>query len=287
MSTSVGFVSTSDGVEVAVHDLGGRGSPLVLAHAAGFHGLVLAPLARELAGDFHGLSFDGRGHGDTRLPAERQLDWYGLAADVLSVVDGMGVERPYGFGHSSGGTAVLMAEQARPGTFAAIYCFEPVIVPADPPLGRDDASWLGAQARRRRTGFGSREEACEHYGSKPPLDTLTPEALRAYVDHGFEHADGGGVRLKCRPEDEATVYEMATAHDAYARLPEIACPVMVACGARTEGCPPDLACGHADRLPRGRSEVVADVGHFGPLERPALVAASVRRFFTEVGRASA
>ena len=286
MSTSVDFVSTSDGVEVALHDLGGRGTPLVLAHAAGFHGLVFAPLAHELAGDFSCLSFDGRGHGDTRLPPGRQLDWYGLAADVLGTVDGMGVERPYGFGHSSGGTAVLMAEQARAGTFAAIYCFEPVIMPVDPPLGRDDSSWRGARARRRRTRFASREEAYGHYASKPPLDALAPEALQAYVDHGFEDADDGGVRLKCRPEDEASVYEMATAHDAYARLPDVACPVLVACGSHTEGCTPDRACEHADRLPLGRSEVVAGLGHLGPLERPELVAVSIRRFFSEVGRES-
>ena len=62
--------------------------------------------------------------------------------------------------------SLLMAEQARPGTFAALYCFEPVIVPADPPLGRDDDSFLGAQARRRRTTFGSRDEACRHYADR-------------------------------------------------------------------------------------------------------------------------
>lgn len=286
MSSSVVFASSSDGVEVAIHDLGGQGPPLLMAHAAGLHGLVLAPLAHHLVGDFRCVSFDGRGHGDTRLPAGHGLDWYGLAADVLAVVDGVAFERPCGFGHSSGATAVLMAEQARPGTFGAIYCFEPVIVPADPPLGRDDDSWLAAHARRRRVTFASRQEALDHYASKPPLDALTPEALRAYVDHGFEDADGAGVRLKCHPEDEATVYEMATAHDAYARLPDVTCPVMVACGSMTEGCTPDRACSHADRIPGGHSEVVAEVGHFGPLEKPERVAASIRRFFSEAGQVS-
>ncbi len=279
MSSPVVFVSAADGVEIATHDLGGRGAPLVLAHAAGLHGLVLAPLARELAEDFHCVSFDHRGHGDTRLPPGHQLDWYGLAEDVLGVVDGLGLGCPYGFGHSSGGTAVLMAEQARPGTFSAIYCYEPVIVPADPPLGRDDDSWLAAHARRRRTTFSSRGDACRHYGSKPPMDALDPEALRAYVDHGFEDAAHGGVRLKCSPEDEATVYEMATAHDAYARLSQVTCPVTVACGARSEGCTPERAGCHAERLRAGSAEVLADVAHLGPLEQPRRVASSIRSFF--------
>lgn len=278
------FVTASDGAAVATHDLGGRGRSLVMVHAAGLHGLVLAPLARHLTGTFHCVSFDGRGHGDSALPPGRPLDWYGLAADVLAVVDGLALDRPYGFGHSSGGTAVLMAEQAQPGTFAAIYCYEPVLVAADPPLGRDDDNLLAARVRRRRTSFPSREEARRHFASKPPFDSMHPEALQAYVDHGFTtDGDDEGrlrLRLKCQPEDEATVYETATSHDAWARLPEVACPVAVACGSESDGCPPTQARAHAARLPRGRTEVLHRLGHLGPLERPDLVASSMAAFFT-------
>ncbi len=277
-------VATSDGLAIAAYDLGGRGAPLVMVHAAGLHGMVLTPLARELAPDFRCVSLDGRGHGDSPLPRGHQLDWYGLAADVLAVVDGLSLVRPYAFGHSSGGTAVLMAEQSRPGTFAAIYCYEPVIVAADPPLGRDSDSWLASRARHRRATFASRQEACRHYASKPPLAGLAPDVLQAYVAHGFEDAGEAGVRLKCDPETEATIYEMATAHDAYARLPEVRCPVTVACGSETEACTPERASALLDRLPHGRREVLDHVGHLGPLERPDPVARSIRRFFAGAGR---
>ncbi len=282
MTPPAAFVATPDGVAIATHDLGGDGRPLVMVHAAGLHGLVFAPLSRHLASTFRCVSFDGRGHGDSVLPPGRPLDWYGLAADALAVVDGLGLDRPYGFGHSSGGTAVLMAEHARPGTFAALYCFEPVIVPAEPPLGRDEDNWLAIRARRRRSTFPSRDDAYRHLASKPPLDVVDPEALRAYVDHGFEDDGAGGVRLKCRPETEAVVYEMATAHDAYARLADVACPVLVACGSETEGCTPARAGSHVDRMRRGRSEVVDGVGHLGPLERPEQVASVIVRFFSQV-----
>ncbi|MGH9178219.1 MAG: alpha/beta fold hydrolase [Acidimicrobiales bacterium] len=270
------FHAAADGVSVAVHALGGQGPALVMAHAAGFHGMVFAPLAAELAADFRCVAPDGRGHGDTLLGG-RPLDWPGLAADVLAAVDGLGLERPYAFGHSSGGTAVLLAEQARPGTFRAMYCYEPIIIPVDPPLGTDTGNWLAAQARRRRDTFPSADEALRHYSSKPPLDALSPPALRAYVEHGFEDDGAGGVRLKCRPEDEATVYETATGHDSYARLPEVTCPVTVACGGLTPGCDGTRPFASEDRLPAGRSEVVPGVGHFGPLERPDVVATAVRR----------
>jgi len=274
-------VPAPDGVRIATHDLGGQGNPLVMVHAAGLHGLVLSPLAQWLSAGFRCVSFDARAHGDSALPPDLPLDWYGLAADVLAVVDGLGLDRPCGFGHSSGGTALLMAEQARPGTFSAIYCYEPVLVAADPPLGRDDDSVLAARARRRRPSFASREEALRHYASKAPLDAVVPEALRAYVDHGFEDAPDGGVRLKCQPEHEATVYEMATAHDAWARLSDVACPVAVACGSDSDGCTPERARSHVGRLKRGRSLVLDGLGHLGPLERPDRVAASMLSFFPD------
>lgn len=271
------LVPAGDGVRVAVHDFGGEGPALVMAHAAGFLGQVFSPLARELAGHFRCVAPDGRGHGDTRLPDGLALDWHGLAADVLAAVDGLGLDRPYAFGHSSGGAAVLLAEQARPGTFRAIYCFEPILIPTDPPVGNETGMWLAAKARRRRHTFPGREEALAHFSSKPPLDAATPAALRAYVEHGLEDDGAGAVRLKCRPEVEATVYETATAHDAFARLGEVACPVTVACGGLTPGCTGERPFASEDRLPAGRGEVVPGVGHLGPLERPDVVAGFVRR----------
>jgi pimeloyl-ACP methyl ester carboxylesterase len=267
-------------VTVAVHDLGGDGPALVLVHAAGVHGMVFRPLARRLAGGFHSVAPDLRGHGDTPLPDGTELDFYGMAADVLTTVDDLDLERPFGFGHSSGGTVLLLAEQARPGTFAALYCYEPIILAADPPLGRDPDNWLAAQTRMRRATFASRDEALQHFRSRPILNTLDAEALHAYVDHGLVKEEGGGFRLKCDPEAEAAVYETATAHDAWGRLPDIACPVTVACGADSEVCPPPRASAVAQRLHAGRLEVLPGLGHLAPLERPIEVAASVVRAFS-------
>ena len=276
------FVGAPDGVQVAAHELGGDGHPLVLAHAAGFHGLVFAPLAAGLGAAFRCVSLDERGHGDSPLPAGVALDWQGLAADVLAVVDGLGLDRPFGFGHSSGGTAVLLAELARPGTFRGIYCFEPILIPPGDTGGEGLGSKLAAQARRRRASFPSRDAALAHYSSRPPFASFTPAALRAYVEHGFE-SDGSEARLKCRPEVEAAVYETATAHDALDHLGDVSCPVTVACGALTPGCSGGRPFAFEDRMPSGRGEVVAGVGHFGPMERPDVVGDSVREAFAGRG----
>ena len=272
-------VCSYDHVRIAVHDLGGSGPPLVLAHATGFHGRVFSPLAARLGSQFRCVAPDLRGHGDSGVPSPVDFDWRGFGRDVLAVVDGVGGGAVRGVGHSSGATALLLAEAERPGTFAGLWLYEPIIVPADPPLGRDPDAWLAASARRRRARFGSRAEALEHYGSRPPLGSFDPLALREYVEHGFREEVGGGVGLKCSPEHEALVYEMATAHDCFGRLSTVRCPVWLARGGRSEAFLPDRSAAVAARLPDVRCEVHPELGHFGPLEDPAAVARAVARAF--------
>jgi pimeloyl-ACP methyl ester carboxylesterase len=272
-------VRSTDGVELAVHDLGGRGPTLLLAHANGFHGMVFAPLAAALAPRFRLLAPDLRGHGRSGAPAGRDYVWDGFADDVLAAVDGLGLDRPFGFGHSMGGAALLLAEQARPSTFAALYCFEPIVFPPESAPRPDGDNPLVDAARRRRSSFPSREEAYANFAAKPPLSQLTPGALRAYVEHGFLDEADGSVTLACRNEVEAEVYRRAGAHDAFARLGEVACPVTVASGGRTEAVGTEAAAVLAARLSRGRVEVFSDLGHFAPLEDPPAVARAVTSFF--------
>jgi pimeloyl-ACP methyl ester carboxylesterase len=277
-------VTTSDGVAIAVHDLGGDGPALLFAHATGFHGTVFAPLARLLRNQFDCFAIDERGHGDSAMPPGDDFDWHGFGRDVLATVDGLGLTRPFGVGHSGGGAGLLLAEQARPGTFRALYCFEPIVFPPTGPFpSATGGNALADSARRRREVFDSRQDAFENYASKAPFDRLAPDVLRAYVDHGFADLDDGRVRLKCRGETEARVYENGLGHDAYDHLPEVRCPVTVARGATSDTYSDALVEALVERLPRARSEVVPGVGHFGPLEDPALLAGYVRGAFRGEG----
>jgi len=284
-------VTSSDGVTVAVHDLGaaagaigGDGGDVVMAHATGLHARVWQPVATQLADEFRCVAFDQRGHGDSGEPPGADFDWRGFGRDALAVIAGLGLHRPFGVGHSSGAAGLLLAEEAAPGTFAALYCYEPIVVPADPPLGRDEANWLAAGARRRRATFASREQALEHYRGKGPFRSWSPDALRLYVEYGFVDVAGGGVALKCRPENEALVYEMATANDCFARLDQVRCPVHLVQGSDTDGLSPATVEAMEARLPVVTTEVIPGLSHFGPAEDPPAVAASIRSFLSAAGR---
>ena len=272
-------VTTPDGVAVAVHDLGGDGPDLVMLHATGFHGRTWLPVAETLRSRFHCLAIDERGHGDSGVSPALDFDWQTMAGDVLGVAGELGLHRPFGMGHSCGAALLLLAEQARPGTFEALYCYEPIMSAVeDPP--RPGANPMAAGARRRRDVFASRDAAYAAFAGKPPLSVLAPDALEAYVDFGFDDLEDGTVRLKCQPEHEALVYENGLSHPAYRRLPDVRCPVIVACGELTDAVGPAAADRISERLPQGRTEVFPGLGHFGPLENPSAVAEAVVRAFT-------
>ena len=265
-----------DGADIAAHELGGRGVDLLLAHATGFHGHTWMPLARHLEQRARCVAFDERGHGNSGVAADESFDWRRLAADALVVVDGLALSRPLGVGHSCGATLLLLAEEARPGTFSSLYCFEPIMAPRDDPAPPDEPVPMADRARRRRETFPSRSAALEHLAQRPPLSFLHPEALRAYVEHGFDDMDDGTVRLKCRAEHEARVYEQGLSHDAFSRLDRVRCPVTLACGEHTETVRPRLLEQQAARLHDARIDVLSGLGHLAPLEDPAAVASSIR-----------
>lgn len=274
-------IRSSHGVELALYDFGGSGPPLLMAHATGFHGRVWLPLAEQLRDHFHLFSLDFRAHGASTSPVDRNLGWAGVADDVLATVDAFGLEHPFGLGHSMGGAGLLLAEQARPGTFRSLYVFEPIVFPVpegvEPPPA--DANPLSAGALRRREVFASRSEARDNYASKAPLDCLDPEVLTAYVEYGFVDRPDGAVELACRREDEAECYRMGGVHGGFDRLGEVTCPVTVASGALTNAINPTFARMQADAMPNGSVEVFAFLGHFGPLEDPTAVAKAVTAAF--------
>jgi pimeloyl-ACP methyl ester carboxylesterase len=271
-------VRSTDGVVLALHDLGGDGEPLLLVHATMFCGRVWEPVAAHL-GRFHCFAPDLRAHGRSPLPASgAPLDWPAIATDVLATVDHLGVERPRAVGHSMGAACLLLAELARPGTFDALWLYDPVVRPSPAVIGPSETT-LAAGARRRRATFPSRDAAYHNFSAKPPLDRAVPAARRAYVDHAFEALPDGSVTLCCRPEVEAEIYELGALHGAYDRLGEVGCPVTVAHGFPEEGRPSTWAPDIAARLPAGREVAFAHLSHFGPLEEPATVAAAVLEAF--------
>lgn len=279
-------VAGEAGIEIAVHELGAARSSssrtdLLLVHAAGLHGHVWLPFVERLPERFRALAVDVRGHGESGPLPEGGLGWEELAADLLALVDGLDLHRPLAVGHSSGASLLLLGEEQRSGTFAGLCCIEPIGSAVHHPPPPNPAHPLAEGARRRRDVFPSLQAAFDTYAAKPPFSSVAPQALWAYLEHGFsELAEGeGGVRLRCRPEDEAGMYTHGLSHHAYRDLDRVRCPVVLMRGDRSTVVSADVLRAWAARLPDARIEVLPGLGHFAPLEDPAAVAHAVAAAF--------
>jgi pimeloyl-ACP methyl ester carboxylesterase len=214
---------------VALHDFGGEGPPILFAHATGMHGWTWSIIARHLVGQFHCWALDFRGHGDSAVESTDDMHFEGFAGDALAVVDAIGERDIIGVGHSLGGAALVLAELARPGSFAELFLYEPGLRPTSVP-SESQLAYQKAMidaTKRRRSRFASREAALATYARKPPMSSFDAGALAAYVDYGFApcRGDDGSVELKCRPEVEARIIANTFTHDAVARISSLNCPL--------------------------------------------------------------
>ena len=270
------LVPSTDGVRIAVYDLGGDGPDLLLVHATGFCAGVWAPVAGHLR-DVRVTAVDVRGHGRADTPdLDRApgMSWAGTGQDVLTAVDALGLTDPVAAGHSMGGASLLIAQLERPSAFRALWAFEPIVMPPEV-ASMSGSNPLAEGARRRRPSFASAQAAIDNYAAKPPFSAHDPEALRAYVHHGFREEPDGSVTLRCRPEVEAATFEMGPQHHTFERLGGIEVPVTVARGREDAFSPSMFAPEVVGALPDGRLEDHPDLGHFGPMEDPGAIARSI------------
>ena len=276
-------IPSSGGIELAAFELAGeQGTPLLFSHATGFHGRCYQPMADALSDVARSVAFDYRGHGDTPTPARAPsvaIDWQRYGDDATAMATWLAEqsgEPIVAFGHSMGGCCLLMAAHRDPSLFRRIVVFEPIVFPpSDEVLGEFESPMV-AGARRRRTSFSSSEEAIANFASKPPLNAFAPEALAAYVRHGFAQDGEGSVHLKCLPQTEADTFAAGAMHDTWARLPEIRTDVLVISGRPQEMSPSMIAAQIAERLPNGTYRQRDDLDHFGPMTHPGECAAIVR-----------
>ncbi len=154
---------TPSGISLAVHDWGGTGDPVLLAHPTGFHGRVWAPVAAELVAAGRKVwSFDFRGHGDSDPSPNGEYRWEEFGKDALAVTDRLGLTgdpRLLAAGHSKGGASLLWGAAHAPGTYTRIWCFEPIIVPFESPIGAtDNPLSAGRASAPRPVGLARRSD---------------------------------------------------------------------------------------------------------------------------------
>jgi pimeloyl-ACP methyl ester carboxylesterase len=267
-----------------LHEFGGRGPVVHLAHANGFPPAAYRLLAETLTDRYRVIGLPARPLWPGSRP-ESISDLHPLADDLIQGLDALGLRDILGVGHSLGGVLTLWAAIRRPDLFRAVVLIDPVILPPAWLQVVRLMRWLGLYWRqprvqgalhRRRTWL-DRQVCYEHYRAKRLFARWPEASLRAYVEAGTRLCADGQVELVYPPEWEARIFA-TTPVEIWRDVPQLRAPALFVRGERSEVFRPECQRLIARQLPGARFVVIPNAGHLVPLERPAETGAMIRDF---------
>lgn len=238
----------------------GSGTPVLLVHGGGgdrSHWHALVPF---LETDRRVVSFDQRGYGESEPPSDGRRDLAAMAADVVAVASGTGLERPILVAHSYGGAVAGEAVARFPDRFAgAVFLDAAGDIRAIPES--DLAEWRAGMAPERFRASSRRWFEQILHDAKPEtrqhvLATLGLTVRETYLGsmESMLGYDPTVVRRFPGPKLLITVRGLDGPMAMRAAVPEL----------------PNL--------------FVEDTSHWPHLDQPAEIAAIIRRFLTDVDR---
>lgn len=235
-----------------------------------------------LAGRFHVVAPDARGHGDSdRVGAGGYYHFFDYVADLASLVERVGRSRVSLVGHSMGGTVCGYLAGTFPQRFERIALLEGLGPPEDTtPMPERMAHWIASwrQAGRRapRT-YTSIEDAAERLRKRD--ERLDEDAARFLAEAGTRLTESGERVFRHDPlhlSRAPVPFQVDVAREFWRR---IEAPVLLVEGAESR-----FRYDDAERqrrhapFPGARQAVIEGAGHMMQRHRPAELAALLASF---------
>jgi pimeloyl-ACP methyl ester carboxylesterase len=263
----------------------GAGRPLLLLHGWPEYWLTWEPVMMRLADRFDLIAPDLRGFGDSAKPAGA-FGPADHAADLLALLDRLGIARVGVVGHDVGGAVMQALARAAPDRFAGLFFFDFVYPGIGPRMAAPDRLneiWYQSfnQIQMAPLLVGATRESCRAYighflrhwaHRKDAFD----DVLDVFTDNFLKPGNLAGGFAHYRAAHEGRVAMMNGAAPA---LPLITLPTCV----RWAEHDPLFPFAWTDRL--GETFAVLDlalfpgVGHFPHREDPERAAAEIAGFF--------
>ena len=265
---------------------GGDGRPpVLLLHGLASTGHIWDMVAPRLAaGGLRVAAPDQRGHGRS-AQVDAGYDFASVAGDAAALLAALDWRRPLIVGHSWGADVALELAAAQPELASGLVFVDGgTIEPSARP------GWTPEQARQDMappvfTGFTpammrERVIASGRFGPEPPAAVI--DAVLA----NFRILDDGTIQARLRRENHLRIIDALWEHKPSQLYPAVSCPVLLL-PARQAG----AAASALDRrlrreesiaraealLPRRKTVWLEDSIHDVPLQRPALVADTIRQ----------
>jgi 3-oxoadipate enol-lactonase len=252
-------IAELDGADVYYEERGDSARCVVLSHGFLMDHEMFAPQVDALAGSFRCITWDERGHGAT--PASGPFTYWDSAADLIGLLDHLGIEQAALVGMSQGGFLSLRAALIGP-------------------------------ERVRGLAFIDSQAGPEEDAARPIYDALFEEWLASGMSDGIAQAVSAGI---LDPADSTSWVEkwrnlavddvrhsygaLMSREDVHDRLAEIRCPAVVIHGTADPSIPLERARRLCDGLPGCEGVVeIAGAGHASNLSHPEQVNAALEDF---------
>lgn len=244
---SHGFLSR-DGDEVYFETAGAPGAPaVVLGHGAGGNHAIWFQQVAVFARDYRVVTWDQRGFG---LSTNNQglANPRTAAADLLAVLDHLGIERAHVVGQSMGGWAAMGLALEHGDRVRSL-------VLADTIGGIPVEGWWKAQPTSQRDGL------FDHPALANEFCVRRPERAHLYLQIG-------GLRRDPHEDPALLLRTLGDVTFTDAQLSELRIPTLFIVGSADELFAPATIAAAAARVPGARVETIAGAGHSPYFETP-------------------
>lgn len=251
------------------YEVSGSGPPVVLTHSFLCSGDMWTHQVPALAPRYQVINVDNRGRGRSG-PSAKPFTLYDMVADVVTVLDEVGVARAVWVGLSIGGMLSMRAALVVPERVRAL-------VLADTDAGRE-TPWK--HLKYRVLGWMLRT-----LGPAP----VVPQVTAIMFGRTTRHRQPGLVAEYGRrfagvhvPSVSAGIGALVGRDDVLPRLRQVGVPTLVMVGAEDRPLPVKLSRSIADAIPNAELVVLDGAGHLSALEQPAAFNEALLGFLARV-----
>ena len=272
------------GLRMHVRNWGGEGRPVVLLHGLASTCRIWDFVAPILARDFAVIAVDQRGHGDSGKP-EQGYDFASVAGDAAALLEGRGIQSPVLVGHSWGADVALELAAARPDLLQGIVFVDGGTIDASARYNTlDDALVQMAPPDFRGVTPTQFMERVRSGGQWATLIGQHGKSAEDIILGNFETLEDGTLRAKLSRDNHLRIIRALWDHHPRELYPRVSCPVLMMPARQREN--PDAyertlarseSIAAAERLlPRSKTVWLEDSIHDVPVQRPELVADTIR-----------
>lgn len=259
-----------NGIDVAYEASGPAEAPaVILIHAFPFNRTMWAPQVEALEASYRVITYDLRGHGATAL-GDAPYSMGRFAADLIALMDALGIEKATLCGLSMGGYVALRAIRDFPQRFDALILANT----------RCEADSNVERHQRMSTISAIREDGVDCF-AMGYIDTLfIPNTLTA--NPGVVRA----VKLMIMNTEartlENTLRALRERESTCDSLQAIAVPTLILVGERDNITPPANSQYLREHIPNADLVVIKHAAHLSNLENPKAFNAALETFLTNL-----